>query len=69
MQDGWIKADGCDLKKGLCESTRGVWSGDVRLDDGRLQQLYRDYQDKLDFIKAVGVDSRAPLQVLRPDLE
>ena len=46
-----------------------MWSADVELDDGRLQQLYTDYQDKRHFIKAVGVDNRAPLQVLRSDLE
>lgn len=35
----WIKADGVDVVKGLGESTRGLWWGDVDLNDGKLQQL------------------------------
>ena len=35
----WVKADGVDVVKGLCESVRGVWSGDVDLNDGKLEQL------------------------------
>jgi hypothetical protein len=27
----WIKADGCDIQKGLKESVRGTWAGDEDL--------------------------------------
>ena len=27
----WIKGDGVDVVKGLFESTKGIWSGDVDL--------------------------------------
>ena len=33
----WIKGDGTDIVKGLCQSVSGQWSGDVDLDDGKLQ--------------------------------
>ena len=32
----WLKADGCDITSGLAESMRGVWTGDVDLNDGGL---------------------------------
>ena len=47
----WLKADGCDIVSGLCESTRGFWSGDVDLDDGKLEQEYAAYQDWLKSIE------------------
>ena len=55
--------------KGLCESTKGVWSGDVDLNDGELQKLYRDHLDRLEFIDAVGVKDRAERGVVKSDLE
>jgi len=33
----WLKADGCNINKGLKETTRLQWSGDVDLGDGALQ--------------------------------
>ena len=38
----WIKADAFDVRKGLRESTRGMWSGDGDLGDQSLQTLYAD---------------------------
>ena len=35
----------------LCESTRGFWSGDVDLDDGKLEQDYAAYQEWLKSIE------------------
>ena len=43
----WLKADGCDVITGLSESTRGVWSGDVNLNDGALEEQFQVYQDRL----------------------
>ena len=43
----WLKADGCDLISGLSESTRGVWSGDVNLNDGALEKQLKLYQERL----------------------
>ena len=38
-----VKADGCDLISGLAESTRGVWSVNVDINDGTLNKLYQEY--------------------------
>lgn len=35
----WLKMDGCDLVEGLGESVDQMWSGDVDLADGALQEL------------------------------
>ena len=40
----WLKADGCDINKGLKESVQQKWSGDVDLNDGHLQKQYEAYQ-------------------------
>jgi hypothetical protein len=53
----WLKADGCDLVKGLSESMKGVWSGDVNLDDGKLEQQYKQYQDRLSLIMSIKLSS------------
>ena len=34
----WLKANGCDITKGLKESVKLQWSGDVDLNDGALQE-------------------------------
>lgn len=59
------------MVKGLCESTKGVWSRDVDLSDGRLQKLYRDHLhvNQLEFINGVGVNDRAGRDVVKSDLE
>ena len=41
----WLKADGCDLVKGLKESVKLQWSGDVDLNDGCLQKQYDEYKE------------------------
>ena len=43
----WVKADGCDLVAGLAESMKGLWSGDIDLDDGDLQEQLKQYNDRL----------------------
>lgn len=42
----WIKVDAVDIVSGLGESTSGVWSGDVDLNDGTLQELYQKYKNR-----------------------
>ena len=49
----WLKADGCDLVKGLAESMKGIWSGDVNLNDGELEKQYKEYQDRLSLIMSL----------------
>lgn len=43
----WIKADGCDILKGLRESTKREWSGDVDMNDGVPQQHHHKYLSRL----------------------
>jgi len=44
--DSWcrLKADGCDINKGLKESVQQKWSGDVDLNDGQVEKQYEAYQ-------------------------
>ena len=51
----WIKTDGCDLIEGLGESTRLDWSGDIDMNDGELQKLYKAYRERLDLIDGLGL--------------
>ena len=51
----WIKADGADLLSGLGESVKGEWSGDVDLNDGSTQQLYKSYRKQLDILDGISV--------------
>ena len=53
-----MKADGCDLVEGLGESVNLDWSGDVDKNDRKLQQLYKHYSERLDFIRTLGMDNR-----------
>lgn len=52
----WLKADGCDITKGLMESTKLQWSGDVDLNDGSLQKQYKAYRERLAFAAKLGLD-------------
>ena len=51
----WLKADECDVVKGLKESVRMKWSGDVDLNDSSLQRDYDAYQYRLEQIKKIGL--------------
>lgn len=55
----WIKADGCDVQNGLCESIRHQWSGDTDLEDGSLNALYAKYMDRRLSISNLGLAERA----------
>ena len=54
----WIKADACDLRKGLRESMRHEWAGDSDLGDGKLQALYQDYMARRTFYSGLGLKDR-----------
>ena len=41
----WLKADGCDINKGLKETSKLERSGDVDLTDGSLQEKYETFRD------------------------
>lgn len=47
----------------------GVWSGDVDLCDGKLEQQYHDMCDRLKFVKGLGLSSRGHQNVLQEDLK
>jgi hypothetical protein len=42
----WIKADGCDVRKGLRESLRSVWAGDEDVGNGAVKAIYDKYQKR-----------------------
>lgn len=46
----WLKADGCDIISGLKESAKLEWSGDIDLNDGKLQEQYQAYREHLAFL-------------------
>ena len=51
----WLKADGCDINKGLKESSRLEWSGDVDLGDGLLQEQHKNYRNRLKSAEKIGL--------------
>ena len=69
----WLKADGCDINKGLKETTKLQWSGDVDLGDGALQKQYQSYKlclQKVNELSASAADGlRAVLSSVSEDLE
>ena len=48
-------AESCDINKGLKETSKLEWSGDVDLTDGSLQEKYADYKKRLEMVKNVGL--------------
>ena len=65
----WIKGDGVDVTKGLWESTRGEWAGDVDLNDGQLQALYHKLQEWLLWVGGLGLQQRGGVEATRSDLD
>ncbi len=51
----WIKTDGVDIVRGLGESMRGEWSGDIDLNDGSLKSMNNEHQKLLKFIDDKGI--------------
>lgn len=56
-----IKADTCDLRSGLMESVRGIWSGDVDLGDGAVDKHYSSYQSECSIVKKLGSETNLTL--------
>ena len=59
----WIKADACDIRKGLRESVCGSWAGDEDLGDGCLQDLYKKYKNDCSCVKKLVPQSTSQLIV------
>jgi len=53
----WLKADGRNLNKGLKESVKRMWSGDVDLNDGELQRQHDAYIKRIDQAKKLGLEN------------
>ena len=51
----WLKADGCDINKGLKETAKLEWSGDVDLTDGSLIVKYTNYRKFLEMAENFGL--------------
>ena len=54
----WIKADACDLRKGLRESVKGKWTGDEDLGNGESENLKKEYDQRKAFARGVGLGHR-----------
>ena len=63
----WIKGDGTDVLKGLWESVSGEWAGDVDLNDGKLQQAYEQHQDRIKWLKSIGLQNQG-IEHIKQDL-
>lgn len=46
------------MLKGLWESVSGEWAGDVDLNDGKLQQAYEQHQDRIKWLKSIGLQNQ-----------
>ena len=55
----WIKGDGVDVVKGIGESVKGEWSGDVDLNDGKLDDLFQEYKGALESASRIGLGNSA----------
>ena len=64
----WIKADGVDVVKGLKESVKGEWSGDVDMNDGSLNKLFQEYQGRVEAARKIGLEDRGAQQCIEADL-
>ena len=59
-EEWWIKSDGCDVVKGLTESMRLEWGGDVDLGDDTLQRHHEDYLSQLTLVKGITRNANVP---------
>lgn len=46
----WLKLDATDVKEALMESMKGAWNGDEDLGDGKLQELRRQYDERVTLV-------------------
>ena len=54
------------MVKGLKESTKLQWSGDVDLNDGKLQKEYEEYVSRLESVKKAGLVPECASNELHP---
>ena len=57
----WIKADATDMQKGLRESVKREWTGDVDLGDGKKEALHKEYMEKVRLINGLGKKGKGSL--------
>ena len=53
-----MKADACDIRKGLRESVAGKWAGDEDLGDKTLEELFAEYRKRCAFVKNLEIRNR-----------
>lgn len=58
-----------DLVAGLGESVSGEWSGDVDLGNGHLQDMFKQYQRRLQMIRNIGLKDRTERIHIATDLQ
>ena len=46
----WLKLDATDVKEALMESMKGVWNGDEDLGNGKVQELRRQYDERVTLV-------------------
>lgn len=63
-----MKGDGCDINKGLKESTKLQWSGDVDLGDGSLQKQFQSYKLRLQKAEKLSVSRESAAEDLSESL-
>ena len=49
-------------------SVRGEWSGDIDLNDGKLHQMFLEYQGHLESIKEIGLSDSREVEPIVLDL-
>lgn len=64
----WIKGDACDVVPGICESVQLKWSGDVDLNDGKLEHSYSLYKSRLQMVSTLGLGMKRARHILKNDL-
>ena len=56
------------MVKGLWQSVSGEWGGDVDLNDGKPQHLYKEFQDTLAWINNIGLNNSGIIPI-KTDLQ
>lgn len=59
----WIKADACDVRKGLMDSMKEEWSGDEGSDG--LRNMHKEYQLRCNSVKEFGKTDQTIMDELR----
>ena len=65
----WIKLDATDIKAALQESVDGKWNGDPDIQDGRLETLRAEYEERIREVKATPLNQQQLCNSLEKDKE